>query len=49
MHLIYTLLGYDSPVEFPNWKELICEEVECYIERTVRSFKETKDQKLASQ
>ena len=24
---IYTLLGYDSHVEFPNWRELICEEV----------------------
>ena len=46
---IYTLLGYDSPVEFPNWRELIHEEVGRYIERTERSFKETKDQKLASQ
>ena len=45
---IYTLLGYDSPAEFPNWRELICEEVGGYIERTER-FKETKDQKLASQ
>ena len=44
---IYTLLGYDSPAEFPNWRELICEEVGGYIERTER-FKETKDQKLAS-
>ena len=31
---IYTLLGYDSLVEFPNWRELICEEVGGYIERT---------------
>ena len=37
---IYTLLGYDSPAEFPNWRELICEEVGGYIERTER-FKET--------
>ena len=39
---IYTLLGYDSPAEFPNRRELICEEVGGYIERTER-FKETKD------
>ena len=45
---IYTLLGYDSPVEFPNWRELICEEVGRFIERTER-FRETKDQLLASQ
>ena len=44
----YTLLGYDSPVEFPNWRGLICEEVGGYIERTER-FKETKDENLASQ
>ena len=45
---IYTLLGYDSPVEFPNWRELICEEVGHFIERTER-FKETKEQIIASQ
>ena len=45
---IYNLLGYDSPAEFPNWRELICEEVGGYIERIER-FRETKDQKLASQ
>ena len=45
---IYTLLGYDSPVEFPNWRELISEEVGHFIERTER-FKETKNQIIASQ
>ena len=45
---IYTLLGYDSSVEFPNWRELVCEEVGHYIEKTER-FKETQDQILASQ
>ena len=45
---IYTLLSYDSPVEFPNWRELICEEVGHFIERTER-FKETKEQIIASQ
>ena len=44
---IYTLLGYDSPAEFPNWKQLICEEVGGYIDRT-EIIKETKDRKLAS-
>ena len=36
MHLynIYTLLGYNSPVEFPNWREFICEEVGSFIEST---------------
>ena len=29
-----TLLGYDSLVEFPNWRELMCEEVGGYIEGT---------------
>ena len=33
---IYTLLGYDSPVEFPNRRELLYEEVGCYIERRER-------------
>ena len=47
MHLynIYTLLGYNSPVEFPNWREFICEEVGSFIERT--EIQETKDQILA--
>ena len=44
---IYTLQGYDSLLEFPNWRGLICEEVGGYIERTER-FKETNYQKLAS-
>ena len=39
---IFTLLGYDSPVEFPNWRGLIYEELGHYIERTQR-FKETQD------
>ena len=36
MHLydIYTLLGYNSPVEFPNWMEFISEEVGSFIEST---------------
>ena len=37
---IYTLLGYDSPVEFPNWRELIYEEVGGYIERRKDSKKQ---------
>ena len=45
---VYTLLDYDSHVELPNWRDLICEEIGQYIERTER-FKETQDQKLASQ
>ena len=45
---IYTLLGYDRPLEFPNWRELICEEVGHFIERTER-FKEMKEQIIASQ
>ena len=47
---VYTLLGYDSRVELPNWRvwDLICEEIGQYIERTKR-FKETQVQKLASQ
>ena len=24
---VYTLLGYDSHVELPNWRDLICEEI----------------------
>ena len=38
---------YDNPVEFPNWRELICEEVGHFIETTER-FKE-KEQIIASQ
>ena len=45
---VYTLLSYDSHVELPNWRDLICEEIGQYIKRTER-FKETQDQKLASQ
>ena len=44
---IFTLLGYDSPVEFPNCRELICEEVGHFIERTER-FEEKKEQMIAS-
>ena len=45
---VYTLLGYDGHVELPNWRDLTCEEIGQYIERTER-FKETQDKKLASQ
>ena len=45
---VYTLLGYEGHVELPNWRDLICEEIGQYIERTER-FKETQDKKLASQ
>ena len=38
-------IGYDSRVELPNGKDLICEEIGQYIERTER-FKEI--QKFAS-
>ena len=39
---VYTLLGYGSHVELPNWRDLICEEIGQYIERTER-FKEIQD------
>ena len=45
---VYTLLGYDSHYELPNWRDLIYEEIGQYIERTEK-FKETQDEKLASQ
>ena len=31
---VYTLLGYEGHVELPNWRDLICEEIGQYIERT---------------
>ena len=33
---VYTLLGYEGHVELPNWRDLICEEIGQYIERTER-------------
>ena len=39
---VYTFLGYDSHVELHNWRDLICEEIGQYIERTER-LKETQD------
>ena len=35
--------SYDSPVEFPNWRELVFEEVGHFIDR-IEKFKETKEQ-----
>ena len=31
---VYNLLGYEGHVELPNWRDLICEEIGQYIERT---------------
>ena len=45
---VYTLLGYDSHYELPNWRDLISEEIGQFIERTER-FKETQNEKLASE